>query len=149
MGQPVYKYNHVAIPFSKEMMDDYKTKITENIYGESPLMKYLNKEKEKEMSDIDIVNKVINERKEAKTKEVVEYLDGHFGSIDYDNGDLVTWNVIFNDGDKEYCYAAIRGGRKWYITHDREDYTTEELIAKIAELALRGDVWFDGADDPL
>jgi len=94
----------------------------------------------KEVSDYEIVNSVINERKKAKATQIVEDLEAYFGQFEFEPMFIIGWSVTFDDDDsgKAYSYAAVRGERKWYITHDSRDYTTDELIAYMAGLAMRG-----------
>lgn len=139
-------------PYRTSWTDAYKTKITDNIFRESPVMEYITKQSERKnpMSDTSaIVSKVAAERKEARAKELFEKLDAHFGAVDYIEGDVVLWNAEFESSDKVYRYVAIRGDKFWYISRDTNEYTTEELIAKIVTLAIDGTVYFDGQDDIL
>jgi hypothetical protein len=137
-------------PLNKIISEAYDEAIKKNMFQENPLLVQLAKKaKEKEMSDREIIDKVMNDRKKLRADAVVNELGVYFDALDTEPGYVVVWMVQFADNDKDYNYAAIYSGKRWYITNREVAYTTEQLIAEIAELALKGDVWFEGGDDPL
>ena len=146
---PHWRDARVAPPLTMKGMSEMFTFIDEVqqpiSYVVSPAMYDYMKNRQqggKEVSDHEIVNSVINERKKVTATKVIEQLEAYFGQFNIEQGLSVFWTVRFNDSDnKEYSYAAVRGERKWYITRDSSEYTTTELIAHMAVLAMRGNLY--------
>jgi hypothetical protein len=129
-------------PMFQAYLSSSTTALKQNIFDGSPLRTHL-KEMEKEMSnEATIAAEAVRKRKEAKAEETVEYIGDFLESSDWVDGDTVDWTVEFPESDKVYHYVALKGGARWYITGDGAKYSTDDLIGKITELALRGKVTF-------
>lgn len=123
--------------------DAYDEVIKKNIYTESPIMGALkNKKAGKTMSSA--VDKIREEREEVRARAVFDFLDAHWGEPE--PGETKSWSITFDSTpDKWYHYAAVLGDNgHWYVTHDANSYSTEGLKANIAELALKGEAYFEG-----
>ena len=143
-----YKYGTMKIPVTDEILKDlYMAPMRENIMTESTIMKYLQPKERKMSNESNIAIEAVRKRKEKRAKEVVEYVADFLEFTNFENGDIVTWTVVFPDSDKMYHYAALKGGSLWYITGDSYKFTTDDLVSKVTELALRGTVVFQ--DEPL
>jgi hypothetical protein len=128
----------------------YRKSLEDNIFKSSTILEHLKTQpKETTVSGKEIINKVMKERKEVRADQVITNLAESFDNMDIEPGSTVVWMTQFADSDKDYHYAAVYSGNRWYITARETSYTTENLIAEIAELALRGEVWFEGSDEPL
>lgn len=122
--------------------DAYDEVIKNNIYAESPIMEALKKKAGKTMSSA--VDKIREEREEVRARAVFDFLDAHWGEPE--PGETKSWSITFDSTpDKWYHYAAVLGDNgHWHITHDRDSYSTEGLKARIVELALSGETYFEG-----
>lgn len=148
LNRQIFRDAPKSAPVTFSALAEYRDQINQNIYSATAISELLMKQvpKEDTVSTESIVAEVAAAKKKKRAEEIVEYLDGYFGSSDFDEGDTVSWSCRFKDGSKAYQYAAIKGDRFWYVTYDKSQYTTDELIAKIAVLAIDGDVVF-GDDD--
>ena len=117
----------------------YKAQITENIFKESAIIGALKNQEAKQMSEeAAIAREAIRKRKEERAERSVDIIGAYIEATDWEDGDTFTWSVQFNDNPKTYHYVALKGGNRWYITGDAVKYSTDDLVAHITELSLRG-----------
>ena len=127
-----------------------EAEMADNVYAESYLKGIISDAydkavpKEKAMRYDKAVEDAMSKRKEARANVVLDFLDAHWGEPE--PGETHTWEVHFDTTpDKTYHYAAVLGDNgRWYVTHNSDMYTTEELKAFIADIALRSEMYFNG-----
>ena len=82
-------------------------------------------------------------RKMSKSMiEVLKQIDAH-GDDCYQDGDILAWEMAYDYHGKEYHFAAIRAGGRWYMTGKSTiAYTWDELVGFLVTYNVTpNDLW--------
>lgn len=124
----------------------YAKSVTQNIYTKPEFVKRLQEfptPPQGKAEDMDTIRDAIAEERERvirkRAKALMKHLTYYFGALEYGEGGIASWSVLFENRDEAYPYAAIKAkSGRWYSTEVKGSVYADDdaLIDQLIEWAI-------------